>query len=47
MFDLAFDFQRQYLVDISVTVKNKEHFEHWLGTFPFYDNVQREGGLYG
>ncbi len=44
MFDLAFDFQMQYLVDTSVIVKNKEHFEHWLGALPFYDKVQREGG---
>lgn len=43
IFDLAFDLQMKYLIDISVIVKNEEHFEHWLGALPFYDNVQREG----
>lgn len=48
VFDLAFDFQMKYWVDIRVIVKNQEHFEHWLGALPFYDNVQREGVvLYG
>ncbi len=48
VFDLAFDFQMKYLVDISVIVKNEAHFRHWLGALPFYDNVEKEGVvLYG
>lgn len=43
IFDLAFDFQMQYFVDISVVIKNKDQFEYWLGVLPFYDNVQKEG----
>lgn len=43
IFDLAFDFQMDYDVDISVVVKNEEHFNYWLGALPFYDNVQKEG----
>lgn len=43
IFDLAFDFQMRYLVDISVIIKNEEQFNYWLGALPFYDNVQREG----
>lgn len=43
IFNLAFDFQMEYGVDISVTVKNEEHFNYWLGVLPFYNNVQREG----
>lgn len=43
IFDLAFDFQMDYGVDISVVVKNEEHFNYWLGALPFYDNVQKEG----
>jgi predicted nucleotidyltransferase len=43
IFDLAFDFQMEYGVDISVIVNNDEHFNYWLGALPFYDNVQREG----
>lgn len=43
IFDLAFDFQMDYGVDISVVVKNEEHFNYWLGALPFYNNVQKEG----
>ncbi len=43
IFDLAFDYQMKYLVDISTIVKNKNQFEYWLGALPFYDNVQKEG----
>lgn len=43
IFDLAFDFQMEYGLDISVIVKNEEHFNHWLGALPFYNNVEKEG----
>ena len=43
VFDLAFDFQLDYGIDISVILKNKEQFNYWLGALPFYDNVKREG----
>lgn len=41
--DLAFDFQMDYGVDISVVIKNEEHFNYRLGALPFYDNVNNEG----
>lgn len=43
LYDVAFDFLMEYDVDISVIVKNKDHFNYWLGALPFYDNVEREG----
>ena len=43
IFDLAFDFQMEYGVDISVVIKNEEQFNYWLGALPFYDNVKKEG----
>lgn len=43
IFDIAFDFQIDYGFDISVVVKNEEHFNYWLGVMPFYDNVVKEG----
>lgn len=43
IFDLAFDFEMEYGIDISVILKNEEHFEYWLGVLPFYDNVEKEG----
>ena len=33
----------EYGVDISVIIKNENDFNYWLGTLPFYNNVQREG----
>jgi len=33
----------EYGVDISIIVKNEEHFKYWLGALPFYDNVVKEG----
>lgn len=47
IFDLAFDFLMDYGVDISVVVKNEDHFNYWLGALPFYNNVQEEGVLLG
>lgn len=43
VFDLAFDFQMDYGIDISVVIKNEDHFNYWLGAVPFYNNVQKEG----
>ena len=43
IFDLAFDFQMKYGLDISVILKNEEHFNYWLGALPFYNNIQKEG----
>lgn len=43
IFDLAFDYQMDYGIDISVVIQNKERFNYWLGALPFYNNVQREG----
>ena len=43
IYDVAFDLQMEYGVDISVIIKNEEHFNYWLGALPFYDNVQKEG----
>lgn len=43
VFDLAFDVLMETGVDISVVIKNEEHFNYWLGALPFYNNVQREG----
>lgn len=43
IFDLAFDFEMEYGIDISVILKNEKQFEYWLGALPFYDNVEKEG----
>lgn len=43
IYDIAYDFFMEYGVDISVIIKNEKLFEYWLGTLPFYNNVEREG----
>lgn len=43
IFDIAFNYEMKFLVEISVIIKNEEHFNYWLGALPFYDNVNREG----
>ena len=43
IYDLAFDYEMDYGVDISVIVKNITDYQYWLGALPFYDNIEREG----
>ncbi len=43
LYDVAFDFLMKYAIDISIIVKNKDHFNYWLDALSFYDNVEREG----
>lgn len=43
LYDLAFEFELTYFIDISVIVKNEEHYHYWLGALPFYNNIEREG----
>ncbi len=43
LYDVAFDLLMKYGLNISVIVKNKDHFNYWLGALPFYDNVEKEG----
>lgn len=48
IFDLAFEFQIEYGVEISVIVKNELDFNYWLGALPFYDAIEKQGiVLYG
>lgn len=45
---ITYDFNEEYDTDIKPIAKNDTHFKKWLGAYPFYANVQREGiKLYG
>lgn len=44
VYDLAYDYELEYGVVISINIKNEEHFNYWLGALPYYDNIMREGG---
>ena len=42
------DIDIMILVDIKPIAKSDAHFQKWLGVYPFYTNVQKEGvELYG
>ena len=35
LYDLSYKFFMKYFVDISVIMKNEEHFYHWVNDLPF------------
>ena len=43
IFDLAFELEIEYGIDISVIVKNELDFNYWLGALPFYDAIEKQG----
>ena len=43
LFDLAFDFEMDYAVPISVIVKNTYFYRDWVNVLPFYMNIEKEG----
>lgn len=46
--EITYDFNEKYDLDIKPIAKSDAHFKKWLGVYPFYTNVQREGvALYG
>ncbi len=45
---ITYDFNEEHDTDIKPIAKSDAHFKKWLGTYPFYTNVQKEGvELYG
>jgi hypothetical protein len=46
--DMTYDMNLDYDVMIMPIVKNEKHFNYWLESYPFYNNVSKEGvALYG
>ncbi len=44
----TYDFKEEHDTDIKPIAKSDAHFKKWLGIYPFYTNVQKEGvELYG
>ena len=41
--NLTYHFNMNYEIDIKPIAKCKEEFVKWIGAYPFYANVQREG----
>ena len=47
IFDLAFDLELESGIVINPVLENEEHYRYWLGAYPFYDNVEKEGIVIG
>ncbi len=44
----TYDFNEEHHTDIKPIAKSDAHFKKWLGVYPFYTDVQKEGvELYG
>jgi len=43
VYDAAYDIEMSTGVDISPVIKNREQFEYWVDTLPYYRNVREEG----
>lgn len=44
----TYDFNEKYEVDVKPIAKSNAYFQKWLGAYPFYTNIQKEGiALYG
>ncbi len=43
LYDRAVECELSDGVNISINIKNQDHFNYWLGALPYYDNVDKEG----
>ena len=43
--ELGFEYNINHGIWFMPIVRNKQHFEHWRTTYPFYSNVIKEGIL--
>lgn len=41
--DLTYDFNEQHKTEIMPIVKNLDHFNQWVRSYPFYNNIAKEG----
>ena len=40
---MTYDFNMDYDLDIRPIAKSKDHFDKWVGVYPFYSNIEKEG----
>lgn len=41
--ELGYHYNVEHDIWIMPIVKNIEHFQYWVSTYPFYKNIQKEG----
>ena len=42
--EVGFEYNVAHDIWMMPVVRNQEHFNHWVDAYPFYENVQKEGG---
>ncbi len=45
LFDMTYDFNEEYDLDVKPIAKSAGHFQKWVSAYPFYKNVKEEGVL--
>ena len=43
IYDLAFDYEMSYGIELSPVIKSEEQYKYWVDALPFYRNVREEG----
>ena len=43
IYDLAFEIEMNTGIDIAPIIKEKQQYEYWVDTLPFYKNIRDEG----
>lgn len=43
IYDLAFEYEMSYGIELSPVIKSEEQYQYWVDTLPFYRNVREEG----
>ena len=43
IYDLAFEIEMDTGIDIAPIIKEKQQYEYWVDTLPFYKNIKEEG----
>lgn len=41
--DIAYDYELEEKIPISINIKNIDHFKYWENTLPYYRNISEEG----
>lgn len=43
IFDAMFEYQMERNIEVNPNMQNIEFYNKWLGNYPYYDNIDREG----
>ena len=43
LYDITYDFETKYDVEINPIVQSKKTYEQWKNAYPFFKNIEKEG----